>query len=221
VDLGPLTDRKRNPERIKRLLRALARNTAMEHKIARIADETDGGQGALSRATVYEHLDLLDRVMVLENQPAWGPHLRSRAPLRTAARTHFVDASLAAAALNADEARLVRDLETFGLLFESHVLRDLRVYSQPLRATVSHYRDGNGLEVDAVVTDAGGRWGAIQIKLGQGSVDEAAASLLRLAQVVDTSVTGEPQFLAVLTAIGHGYTRPDGVVVVPIGALGP
>jgi len=132
-----------------------------------------------------------------------------------------VDPSLAAAALGAGPKRLLADLNFSGLLFESLVVRDPRVYAQPLDGTVHHYRDSDGLEVDVVVQTRGGTWGAFEVKLGQGSVDEAAAALLTFAAKVDSREVGAPAVLGVITATGYGYTWPDGVVVVPIGAFGP
>jgi predicted AAA+ superfamily ATPase len=159
--------------------------------------------------------------MVIEDQPAWAPHLRSRARLRKAPKRHFVDPSLALAALGAVPERLLRDLEWFGQVFESLVIRDLRVYSQGLDGEVFHYRDDYGLEVDAIVQLRDGRWGAIEIKLGEAQVEQAAATLQRFSAQIDSTRSGSPAFLAVICGRGYGYRRPDGVLVVPIGALGP
>lgn len=125
------------------------------------------------------------------------------------------------AALAATPSRLLGDLNLLGLLFESLAVRDLRVLAQPLDGEVSHYRDNNGLEVDAIVQLADGRWAAFEIKLGASRVDEAAASLKKFAQVIDTKRSGDPAVLAVITGTGLGYRRKDGVDVIPIGALGP
>lgn len=136
-------------------------------------------------------------------------------------KRHFVDPSLAAAALRATPDRLLADLHFFGLLFESLVVRDLRIFAQANDGSVLHYRDSSGLEVDGIVEAADGRWGAFEVKLGQGHVDEAAASLIKFADRVDTSKCGAPVVLAVIVGTGYGYVRPDGVAVIPIGALGP
>ena len=220
VDLDRLGTR-RDPHLAHRLLRALARNTAMEQKVARLTAEASAEGDPIARTTSYDYLAALGRLLVLEEQPAWSTHLRSRARLRRASRTHLVDPSLAAAALRAGPDRLLADLNTLGLLFESLVVRDLRVYGGPLDAEVCHYRDSSGAEVDVILQAADGAWGAFEVKLGSGDVDAWAAKLLRFAADVDTSRVGEPAVLAVVTATGYGYTRPDGVVVVPIGALGP
>ncbi|HUX71436.1 MAG TPA: DUF4143 domain-containing protein [Cellulomonadaceae bacterium] len=176
---------------------------------------------SLSRPSAHEYQDALIRPMVLELQPAWSTHLRSRARLRDRPCTHLVDPSLAAAALDATPAKLLRDLNTLGLLFESLVVRDLRVYADAADAAVYHYRDSDGLEVDAIVEERDGTWGAFEVTLGTGQIDHAAAQLLRFAEKVDTTKVGAPAVLGVITANGYGLTRPDGVVTIPIGTLGP
>jgi hypothetical protein len=140
--------------------------------------------------------------------------------LRTAPQTHFVDPSLAVAAVDASPAQLLRDLNAFGYLFESLVIRDIRIFSDPLDGSVTHYHDSDGLEVDVIVSTAD-RWGAFKVKLGTAQIDEAAATLLAFANKVDTTRMGSPVVLGVVTGTGYGYTRPDGVVVIPVGALGP
>jgi predicted AAA+ superfamily ATPase len=166
-------------------------------------------------------MNALERLLVVEDLPAWDPALRSRTRLRSAPTRHFVDPSLAAVALGATAIRLRGDVNTLGFLFESLVVRDLRIYSQPLGADVYHYRDEAGLEADAVVQLRDGAWAAFEVKLGHGSVDAAAASLLKLRAKVDPASSGPPVFLAVITGWGSlAYTRPDGVAVIPIGALG-
>ncbi|MEU2198744.1 DUF4143 domain-containing protein [Isoptericola sp. NPDC019482] len=220
-DLGRLDSARRDPARAERLLHGLARNTAMELVVDRLTREVDGPDGALARTTVYDYLVDLRRLLVLEEQPAWTPHLRSRARLRSRPRVHLADPSLAAAALRADAGRLLADLNTFGLLFESMVVRDLRVYSDVMDARVAHYRDSDNLEIDAVVQRRDGVFGAFEVKLGAGQVDAAAAALLRFAAKIDADRTGTPVVLAVITGSEYAYTRPDGVAVVPLGMLGP
>ena len=171
--------------------------------------------------TVRGYVDALERLMVVEPQPAWAPHLRSRSRLRQGPKRRFVDPSLAVASLRATPERLLTDLEWFGFLFESLVVRDLRVYAQAADAEVFHYRDNTGLEVDAIIEAQDGRWAAFEVKLGQAAIDEASASLRRFADRIDTKKCGEPALLAVITGNGFGYVRPDGVAVIPIGSLGP
>lgn len=221
VDIGRVDHTSRDPEKVGRVLRSLARNTATYVSMRTFAADAGGSDGAMDPHTVAEYLDALERLMIVEDQPAWAPHLRSKSILRAAAKRHFVDPSLAAAALGATPQRLLADLNLFGFLFESLVIRDLRVYGQAAGARILQYRDNTGLEVDAIVEAADGRWAAIEIKLGTGQIDEAASNLLRFAERVDTTKCGKPSALAVIVATGFGYVRQDGVGVIPIGALGP
>lgn len=221
LDIERVDGVRRDPQKVLAVLRSLARNVATEVRIAQVALDAGGADGELTRATVAGYLEALTRLMIVEDQPAWSTHLRSKATLRQSPKRHFVDPSLAVAALRAGPARLLADLNTMGYLFESLVVRDLRVYSQPLDGEVLHYRDSSGVEVDAIVQRSGGVWGAFEVKLGPDAVDVAAASLRRFAETVDTSRVGTPAVLAVITGSGYGYRRPDGIHVVPIGALGP
>lgn len=176
---------------------------------------------AIKEHTAADYLRALERIMILENQPPWPTHLRSRSVLRSKPVRHLADPSLAVAAVRATPARLLRELDFLGLLFDSMVVRDLRVYAQAADAEVFHYREKGGLEVDAIVQTNDGRWGAFEVRLGEGRVDEAARNLLRLADRVDPVRMGEPAALGVIVSSGYGYTREDGVTVIPVGALGP
>ena len=219
VDVARVGGARRDPAKIEALVRSLARNVATEVAITTLAADAGGADGELSRVTVSEYLTALERLMVIEDQPAWAPHLRSTRQLRSSAKRHFADPSLAVAALRAGPDRLLQDLNFFGLLFESLVVRDLRVLSQPLGGSVLHYRDNKGLEVDAIVELADGRWAAFEIKLGQTAIDQAATSLSKFRDVVDIERRGEPAVLGVITATGYGYVRDDGIAVIPIGTL--
>ena len=221
VDVSRVAGSRRDPARVERLLRSLARSTATEAAVTVLAADAGGGDGPLDRQTVAEYLNILDRLMVIEDQPAWAPHMRSRANLRRSPKRHFVDPSLAVAALGAGPERLLGDLNLLGLLFESLVIRDLRVLAQPLDGQVLHYRDNYGVEVDAVVQLGDGRWAGFEIKLGAGLVDEGAKSLHRFRDAIDTAKSGEPAVLGVIAGTGFGYVRPDGIAVIPVGALAP
>ncbi|MBX9928450.1 MAG: DUF4143 domain-containing protein [Gemmatimonadaceae bacterium] len=221
VDISRVDDVRRDPDGVGRLFTSLARNTATTVSMRALAGDTGGAAGPLKEATVDAYLGALARLMIIEDQPAWAPHLRSRAVLRSAPKRHFADPALAVAALRATPSRLLRDLEWLGFLFESLVVRDLRVYGQANDAVVRHYRDGTGLEVDAIVESAAGAWAAFEVKLGQRQVDDAAARLLTFAARVDTKTAGRPATLGVIVASGVGYVRDDGVAVIPVGALAP
>lgn len=221
VDVSRLGDGRRDPDKVGQLLRSLARNAATYAAASTLARDAGGSDGPLKDDTARAYIDALQRLMIVEDQHAWAPHLRSKYVLRAGPKRHFVDPSLAVAALRGSPDGLLRDLNLFGFLFESLVVRDLRVYAQAADADVLQYRDSNGLEVDAIVQAANGEWAAFEIKLGPGQVDEGAATLLRFARQVDTSKVGEPAVLAVIVGTGYGYVRDDGIAVVPIGALGP
>ena len=221
LDIANGDDKRRDPVRVGMLLRSLARNVATPAATATLASDTGEGVSAIKEHTAAAYLRVLERIMIVENQPAWPTHLRSRSVLRRKPIRHLADPSLAVAAVRATPARLLRDLDFLGLLFESMVIRDLRVYAQAADAEVFHYREKAGLEVDAIVQGNDGRWGAFEIKLGEGRADEAADNLLRLAQKVDRDRMGKPAALGVIVSSGYGYTREDGVSVIPIGALGP
>jgi predicted AAA+ superfamily ATPase len=221
VDVGRVGDGRRDPEKVGQLLRSLARNAATYAAASTLARDAGGSDGPLKDDTARAYIDALQRLMIVEDQPAWAPHLRSKYVLRAGPKRHFVDPSLAVAALRGAPDALLRDLNLFGFLFESLVVRDLRVYAQSADADVLQYRDSSGLEVDAIVQAANGDWAAFEVKLGPGQVDEGAANLLRFERQVDTSKVGEPAVLAVIVGTGYGYVRDDGIAVVPIGALGP
>jgi predicted AAA+ superfamily ATPase len=189
--------------------------------LATLARDVGGPHDGLAKNTVGAYHEALTRLMIVEDQPAWAPHLRSRSRVRTSPKRHFVDPSVAVAALRATPERLLQDLELLGLLFESLVVRDLRVYAQHADAQVLHYRDNTDLEIDAVIEAVDGRWAAFEVKLGTAQLDDAAATLVRFAERVDTTRCGEPTCLGIITATGYAYTRPDGVAVIPIATLGP
>ncbi len=211
----------RDPIRLRRLLGSLGRNVATTAAYSTLAEDINGETG-INRETASEYLRSLERLYVVEDVPHWSTHLRSKAMLRNSPKRHFVDPSLAAAALAASPDRLIRELKTLGFLFESLVVRDLRIYGQANDADVYHYRDSNNLEADAVIEARDGRWIAVEVKLGgQQWIEEAARSLLKLRAKIDTDRVGEPSKLLIITATGYGYDRPDGTTVLPITALGP
>jgi len=223
TDIVRVDGTRRDPGKVGMLLRSLARNVSTHVANTTLAADAGGADGPLSDDTVRDYMAALERLMIVEDQPAWAPHLRSRSILRKSPRRHFVDPSLAVAALRAMPRRLLEDLELFGLLFESLVVRDLRVYAQASDARVFQYRDNTGLEVDAIVEAGDGRWIALEIKLASGGepVEEGASSLLKFAGRVDTRKSGEPAALGVIVATGYAYVREDGVAVIPVGTLGP
>ena len=220
VDLPSLGPR-RNPRNIRRLLESLARTVGQPAKLTEIAKDVGGDGGPIAQATLSAYLDALERLMLTDISQAWQPHMRSRTRLRATPVRYFVDPSLGTAALGVDKEALLLDLKAAGFHFESLVLRDLRILAQPLSGVVESWRDANGREVDAIVTLPGGRWAAFEVKLNPDDVDDAAGSLLKFRDSVDTGRHGTPVAMAVITSSGYAGRRPDGVDVVPITALGP
>ena len=223
TDIAQVDDVKRDPVGVRRLLASLGRNTGTKASYTTLADDASGDREVpMHPRTVKEYLQALERLFVVEDLPAWQPHLRSRIALRTTPARHFVCPSLAVAALPTNSARLRADLEFFGFLFESLVVRDLRVYSQFEGCQLSHYRDEYGLEIDVILERADGEWAAFEVKLGSDEgVMEGIESLRQLRDRIDTNRMGEPTKLAVITATGLGVELPDGIAVIPITTLGP
>jgi predicted AAA+ superfamily ATPase len=224
VDMRVVDGVRRDPQRVQRVLRSLARNIAAEAETTTIARDTglspDGA--AVGRLTVDDYLDALARLMITEDLGAWAPSLRSRARLRSKPVRHLADPCLAVAALRASPKALLADWNYTGLLFENMALRDVRVYLDAIGGTTYHYRDSNGLEVDIIVELDDGRWGAIEVKLGENRIEEGTESLARFAQTIDLDSVGQPSFLAVITGANVFATRRhDGIDVIPIAALGP
>jgi len=221
VDMSRVSDIRRDPVKVRSLLRSLARNTATMAEISTIErDIREYDNTGITRPTVYDYLDVLTRLMIVEDQPAWNPHIRSSYSLRKTPKRHFTDVCLAAAAIGADPQSLLNDLNFTGFLFESLVVHDLRVYAQANDASVYHYKDSSGLEVDSIVQKYNGDWCAFEIKLGTGQIEEAAANLLRFASALDPARNKPAGSLNIITGTGISYTRPDGINVIALSSLG-
>lgn len=207
----------RNSKKVRQLLRSLSRNIASTASNETLRKDMLQADESITIPTITTYLDALERLYVIENQPAWTPRLRSKTALRTKARWHFVDPSIATATLRLSPDALMKDFNTFGFLFEALCIRDLRVYAQANDGEVFYYRDKTELEADAILALHDGRWAAVEIKMGAKQVDEAAENLLKLREKVELN---QPAFLMVLTATKYAYKRDDGVLVVPLGCLG-
>lgn len=216
-----LMGHRRNPRNLRRLFSSLARNVGQAVKLSELAKDVGGEAGPIAHETITGYLDTLDRLRLTENSPAWRPHMRSKTPMRTAEVRYFVDPSLGPAALGIGTSELRSDPLATGFHFEALVVRDLRIFAQAHNGRVESWRDKNGNEVDAIVSINDNRWAAFEVKLNPRHVDEAAASLLRFAANVDKDRHNDPAALGVITSTGAGGQRPDGVHVIPIGALGP
>jgi hypothetical protein len=223
LDISRVDGVERNEELAKRLMRSYARNQGSQASLGTLlADLKNNEADTLTEYTIYSYINALKKIFVIEDALAWNPNLRSKTAIRTSDTRYFTDPSIATAALGIGPKDLINDLNTFGLMFETLAVRDLRVYADAIDGTVYHYRDKSNLECDAVVHLENGSYGLVEIKLGGAQlVREGAATLLELAGKLDTTKMKKPSFLMVLTGIGeYAYKRPDdGVLVVPIGCL--
>ncbi len=221
-DISRVDGVKRDPDRSRRFLRSYARNIASQAPLETIREDLIvNDTDTFDKETVYSYLNALKRIFVVEDSPAWNPNLRSKTAIRTGDTRYFVDSSIATASLGIGPGDLVNDLNTMGLVFENMCVRDLRVYADVLDGQVYHYRDKTGLECDAVIHLRNGKYGLIEIKLGGDKlIGEGAASLLKLAEKIDTTKMNKPSFMMVLCGIApFAYRREDGVFVVPVGCL--
>ena len=212
----------KNPERVKRLMRSYARNQGGQVPNTVIAqDIAANDESPISEETVASYLDALRKIFVVEDMPAWNPNLRSKTAIRSSDTRYYIDPSIAAAALGVGPTDLLNDLKTFGFLFETLCVRDLRVFADALNGEVYHYRDKDGQECDAVIHLRNGKYGLIEMKLGGDKlIEEGSKSLKAMQKKIDTEKMKSPSFLMVLTGIGdYAYRRHDGVCVVPIGCL--
>ena len=212
----------KNPERVKRLMRSLARNQGQQiANTAIAADIAANNESTINQETVASYISALKKIFVVEDMPAWNPNLRSKSAIRTSDTRYFVDASIAAAALGIGPNDLINDLNTMGFLFETMCVRDLRVYAEALGGSVYHFRNKAGLECDAVVHLRNGSYGLIEIKLGgKRLIREGVETLTSLTESIDTSKMKEPAFRMILTAADqYAYRREDGICIVPVGCL--
>ena len=221
-DINRADNVKKDSEKVKRLMRSYARNQGTQVANTILAEDMKANDGtSINEETVASYISALKKIFVIEDVPAWNPNLRSRTAIRTNDTRYFVDPSIAAAALGAGPNDLIQDLNTFGFIFETLCIRDLRVYADALNGNIYHFRNKEGLECDAVIHLKNGSYGLIEIKLGGDRlINEGAETLKKLYGKIDTEKMKNPSFMMVLTGTGdYAYRRPDGVYVVPIGTL--
>ena len=212
----------KNTEKVRRLMRSYARNQGSQVANTVLAQDVSANdESSMSDETVASYINALRKIFVVEDMPAWNPNLRSKTAIRSSDTRYYIDPSIAAAALGIGPKDLMNDLKTFGFLFETLCIRDLRVFADALNGEVYHYRDKDGQECDAVIHLKNGKYGLIEIKLGGDKlIEEGAASLKNMEAKIDTDKMNVPSFLMVLIGIGdYAYRRQDGVYVVPIGCL--
>ena len=221
-DVSRVDNVKRDVERTKRILRSIARNQCSQIPVNTIcADIENNDSIAVNRLTIASYIEALKNIFVLEDSLAWNPNLRSKTAIRSSETRYFSDPSIGVAALGVGPNDLINDLSTMGLFFESMCVRDLRVYADALDGAVYHYRDGNGLECDAVLHLRNGSYGLIEIKLGgEKNIEEGVRNLKLLASKIDTTKMKAPSFLMILTGTTkYAIRREDDVYVVPVGWL--
>lgn len=221
-DINRADNVQKDVERVKRLMRSYARNQGGQVPNTVIARDVAANDGTpISEETVSSYLNALRKIFVVEDMPAWNPNLRSKTAIRSSDTRYYIDPSIAAAALGIGPNDLINDLKTFGFLFETLCVRDLRIFADALGGEVYHYRDKDGQECDAVVHLRNGDYGLIEIKLGGDKlIEEGAESLKAMQAKIDTDKMKAPSFLMVLTGSGdYAYCRRDGVCVVPVGCL--
>lgn len=220
-DISRVDNVEKSPSKVRALLHSLARNISTEAAMTTLKCDMEGQDESITIPTVSSYLNALERIFVIEDLPAWNPSLRSKTPLRTACKRHFVDPSIATAAMGISVKRLLADFNTFGYLFESLCIRDLRIYADMLDGHVFHYRDKTGLESDAVIVLRDGSWAAFEVKMGAKEFDAAAENLKKLVNRVNTDKMRNPSFLMILSSTEFAYKRKDGVYVAPLGCLKP
>ena len=204
----------KNKVKMRRVLENISRN--IYRSVSKVKLARDSG---VSRPTLDDYLNTLEKLYILEYIPATNLNLRSKTPLRVSPKLEFVDPSIVTATLNLKRDDLVNDLRFMGFIFENMCMRDLKIYADAIDARLSYYRDKNDFEVDCILETANGKWGAIEIKLGAGEIPSAVNNLTKFRDKVDTDKYGEPAFLMVLTGADYSYRRDDGIYVVSIGTL--
>lgn len=222
VDISRVDGVKRDSERARRIMQSYARHQGSQTPISTIADDVRSNDvNSVDDKTIYSYVAALKKIFVIDDLTAWNPNLRSKTAIRTSDNRYFIDPSIATAALGLGPEDLMNDLNTFGLLFETLCVRDLRVFADALDGHVYHYRDKNGLECDTVVHLRNGSYGLIEIKLGgEKLINEGAKALNNLTDKIDTAKMKAPSFRMILTAVGKfAYRREDGIYIVPIGCL--
>ena len=210
---------RRDEQRARKLLRSYSRCISSEASNESIKADLSQNGDSIDKDTFVKYMLVLQRLYVVEELEAWNPNLRSKTAIREKNTRHFVDPSIATAALGVGPSGLFSDMKTFGLLFESLVVRDLRIYCDTLNAKVYHYRDKLEREADAVIQFEDGDWALIEVKLGDDEdVNLAAQKLIELANDINME-NKPPVFLVVITKGALAYRREDGVYVVPLACL--
>mgnify|MGYP002559449899 FL=1 len=221
-----------DPDIARRLASSLARNLGQAATYKTIINDMFGAEenplSVIDEGRVRAYLDALKGMYIVEEVPGWAPPARDRKRFATKPKRYLADPSLACALLGMSPAALLADWQTFGLVFENMAVRDLSVYARALDllddVPVRYYRDDSGVEADAIVQLADGRWAAFEFKVSEDKVEKGVASLERMRRKVcenPRSQTRPPEFMAVITGVGeYAHEVAEGIVVVPIRLLG-
>ena len=211
---------KKDEQKARKLMRSYAGNVSIAAADTTLLEDCVGGDDTFDKDVFAKYLNALRNLYVIEELPAWNPNLRSQTVIRTKETRHFTDPSIGAAALGITPEGIFKDITTFGLLFESLVVHDLRVYADAIGARVYKYRDSKKREADAVLQFADGSWALIEVKLGgEDDIRKAADNLMKIADDIDSERTGKPAFLMVVTKNKVAYRMENGVYVVPLCCL--
>lgn len=221
VDMSQVSGVKRNPQKVRNLIKSLSRNIATLVDNSTLEKDVKMNENAaISRNTITDYLSALSKLMILYEQPTFNLHIRSSASLRKSPKRHLCDVSIAVAALGLGKESLLKDIKYMGFLFESLAIHELNVYAKANDAIVYHYNDSYGCEVDAIVQKRNGAYAAFEIKLGVGFIEQAVENLKAFVSNIDTSKMELPNSLNIITGTGKSYQRPDGINIISLASLG-
>ena len=213
---------RKDEQRARKLMRSYSRTIGSQTADSVIMDDVASSDETFDVKTFNKYMLALERLYVIEELDAWNPNLRSKTAIRKKPTRHFIDPSIATSALGVGPEGLFKDMKTFGFLFESLAVRDLRIYCDTFGAQLYHYKDKSDRESDIVIHFRDGSWALIEVKLGnQEEIDEGANNLIKIAQDIDEEKTGKPAFLMVITKNMTAIKRQDGVYEVPLACLKP
>lgn len=219
INVSSFDDVKRDPQKVRNILKSYSRNISTLASNSTILADINSEFQNISKNTYYNYINALKRLFVIEDVPAWSPNIRSKTSIRSSPKKEFIDPSIAVAALGLSQQSLMDDLNTFGFIFETLCIRDLRVYTSKKWGEISYYRDRNGLEADCVIHLENGDYALIEFKLGSDEIEKGAKNLLKLKNLLKEKNFKEPKFLAVITGGKYAYTTENNVKVIPIGCL--
>ncbi|MBR0371460.1 MAG: ATP-binding protein [Methanobrevibacter sp.] len=219
INVSSFDEVKRDPQKVRNILKSYSRNISTLASNSTILADINSEFQNISKNTYYNYINALKRLFVIEDVPAWSPNIRSKSSIRSTPKKEFTDPSIAVATMGLSPQSLVDDLNTFGFIFETLCIRDLRVYTSKKWGEISYYRDRNGLEADCVIHLENGDYALIEFKLGSDEIEKGAKNLLKLRNLLKEKNFKEPKFLAVITGGKYAYTTEDNVKVIPIGCL--